>query len=355
MASINKSDWNILIVDDDSSVRDILIQKLSIDGYNCKDADCAESALDLFQENYHPDVVITDVKMPGMDGIDLLRMIKKLEEEIGVVIITAYADIESVITALEAGANDYIIKPFFNLDEISICVSRALEWRKLKLENREYQLNLEKKITAQSERIRDLFMNSIKALSQALEAKDIYTIGHSRRVSEISGAITERLGLNGKMREQIMLAGLLHDIGKIGIADSILHKKGSLNYQEYAIVKQHPVVGEAIISQIEPPQYIREGIRQHHERWDGKGYPDGLAGEEISMVGRILAVADVYDALTSIRPYREAFSHEKALEELVRVADSQLDREIVTTFLSLQESWSDKEEQKANDQLVPFW
>lgn len=342
MKSTDKSDWNILVVDDDSSVRDILMQKLRIDGYNCNDADCAEAALKMLHLSC-PDVVITDIKMPGMNGIDLLRKIKKLEEEIGVIIITAYADISSVITALEAGANDYVIKPFFNLDEISICVNRALEWRKLKLDNREYQLNLEKKVATQAERIRNLFMNSIKALSQALEAKDIYTIGHSRRVSEISGQITEQLGINGKMREHVMLAGLLHDIGKIGITDSILNKNDPLTYKEYAAVKQHPVVGEAIISQIDPPQHIREGIRQHHERWDGKGYPDGLAGGEISMVGRILAVADVYDALTSLRPYREAFSHENALDELIRVADSQLDREVVTSFLSVQESWNNKE------------
>ncbi len=256
MHTTNKNAWNILVVDDDASVSDVLIQKLKIDGYNCTEADCAEKALELLQKGCHPDVIITDIKMPGMDGIDLLRKIKKVEEEIGVVIITAHADIESVITSLAAGANDYIIKPFFNLDEISICVNRALEWRKLKLENREYQLNLEKKVGAQSERIRYLFMNSIKALSQALEAKDIYTIGHSRRVSEIAGAITKKLGLNGKTCEHIMLAGLLHDIGKIGITDSILHKKVTLTYQEFDIVKLHPVVGEAIIAQISPPPNI---------------------------------------------------------------------------------------------------
>jgi putative nucleotidyltransferase with HDIG domain len=344
MSLINKDNWKILIVDDDFSVRDILLQKLNKDGYNFTiEVDCAEKALEQLHTSC-PDVVITDIKMPGMNGIQLLQKIKELDENIGVIIITAHADIESVIHALEAGANDYVIKPFFNLDEISIRVSRALEWRKLKLENREYQLNLEKKVTIQAERIRNLFMNSIKALSQALEAKDIYTIGHSRRVSEISGEITQKMGFNGKMYEHIVLAGLLHDIGKIGISDSILNKKGPLTRQEYAIIKQHPAVGEAIISQIAPPQHICEGIRQHHERWDGKGYPDGLAGEDISMAGRILAVVDVYDSLTSMRPYREAYSHEKALEELLLVADSQLDREVVTIFLSIQKSWVKKKE-----------
>lgn len=353
MTSSIKSNWNILIVDDDFSVRDILFQKLKLDGYNCNDVDCAEKALDLVYTN-SPDVVITDLKMPGMDGIELLRRIKQFEEEIGVIIITAYADIESVITALEAGANDYVIKPFFSMDEISICVNRALEWRKLKLENREHQFNLEKKVATQSERIRNLFMNSIKALSQALEAKDIYTIGHSRRVSDIAGEITRKLGINGKVREQIMLAGLLHDIGKIGITDSILNKKESLTYQEYTIIKQHPVLGEEIIAQINPPQYIRNGIRQHHERWDGKGYPDGLAGEEISIVGRILAVADVYDSLTSIRPYREAFFHEKALEELLRVSNSQLDLEVVTALISVQENWNKNNNDERTEQIACF-
>jgi len=348
-----KSNWNILIVDDDFSVRDVLLQKLKLDGYNCSGADCAENALDLVWES-NPDVVITDIRMPGMDGIELLRRIKQFEEGIGVIIITAYADIDSVITALEAGANDYVIKPFFNLDEISICVNRALEWRKLKLENREHQFNLEKKVATQSERIRNLFMNSIKALSQALEAKDIYTIGHSRRVSDIAGEITSKLGINGNVREQIMLAGLLHDIGKIGITDSILNKKESLTHQEYTIIKQHPVVGEEIIAQINPPQYIRDGIRQHHERWDGKGYPDGLAGEEISIVGRILAVADVYDSLTSIRPYREAFFYEKALEELLRVSDSQLDLEIVHALLSVQKDRNKNKHAKRAEPIASF-
>lgn len=339
---MNHGDWNILVVDDDFSVREILSKKLEKEGYKCKKADSAENALAQIHISC-PDVVITDVRMPpGMNGIELLQEIKKLDEQIGVIIITAFADIESVITALEAGANDYVIKPFFNLDEISICVARALEWRRLKLENREYQLNLEKKVAAQSERIRNLFMNSIKALVQALEAKDIYTIGHSRRVSEIASGIAEKIDFKGKAPQYIVLAGLLHDIGKIGIADKILNKPGPLSDQEYSVIKQHPEVGDSIISQIEPPSEIRNGIRQHHERWDGAGYPDGLAQNDISIVGRILAVADVYDALTSMRPYRKEFSHEKAVEEIRRVAGSQLDPEVVKAFCSFLVTWDKK-------------
>jgi putative nucleotidyltransferase with HDIG domain len=235
---------------------------------------------------------------------------------------------------MKAGAYDYVTKPF-NLDEVSFSVRRALEKRRLELENRDYQQHLEQKVEEQAQKIRASFFNAITALAYALEAKDVYTSGHSQRVTEISEAIAEHLGLPRETIEKIRLAGLVHDIGKIGVRESVLNKPGSLSDEEFKHVRLHSQTGERILKPIVDDKEILKAVRHHHERYDGAGYPDGLKGEQIPQLARIIAVADTFDAMTSERSYRKALTEEEACAEVERCRGTQFDPEAADAFLEV--------------------
>jgi putative nucleotidyltransferase with HDIG domain len=192
--------------------------------------------------------------------------------------------------------------------------------------------------------LKDLFFNSIKALVTTIEAKDPYTHGHSERVMKYSQAVTETLNLNNEEKETVRLAGLLHDIGKIGIDETILRKPGRLTDEEFAEIKKHPSIGAEIIRPIKQLQPIVPGVEQHHERYDGGGYPNKLKGKDISIAGRILAVADTFDAMTSNRPYRKGLPHQQALNEIRDHANSQFDPKIANAFLKAYENGLIKQE-----------
>jgi len=213
---------------------------------------------------------------------------------------------------------NYIAK-LINLDEITLSVSRALEKRKLELEGKDHQHQFGNKAFEQAEGIRLLFLNAITALASALEAKDKYTAGHSRRVAKISATIANAMGLLQETNEKVKLAGMVHDVGKIGISESILNKPGPLTNEEFHHIQKHPEVGQHILTPIagDDEEIIRM-VRSHHERYDGSGYPDGLRQDEIPLGSRIIAVADAYEAMTSIRPYQKAISDEAALIEIQR-------------------------------------
>jgi HD-GYP domain-containing protein (c-di-GMP phosphodiesterase class II) len=250
---------------------------------------------------------------------------------------TAASDTNTAIHCMKLGAYDYLTKPF-NLDEVLLSVNKALEKRRLKLENRDYQQHLEQKVREQARRIRGDFFNAITALAYALEAKDSYTSGHSQRVSDISVAIAKGLGLPQASINRIELAGRVHDIGKIGVRELVLNKPGRLTEEELQHVKCHPEAGERILMPIVEDWEILRIVRHHHERYDGAGYPDGLAGDEISLGARILAVADSFDAMTSERPYRQAMSVEEACAEIERSKNTQFDSEVVAAFMSVKSS-----------------
>jgi len=237
---------------------------------------------------------------------------------------------------MKQGAYDYVIKPF-ELDVITIGVGRALEQRRLILENKEYQQCLEEKVSEQANKIRASFLNAITALVYALEAKDAYTSGHSRKVADLSATIARALNLPRSQIDKLRLAGLLHDIGKIGVQESVLNKPGRLTDTEFEQVKRHPVIGEHILSPIVDAAEILEAVRNHHEHYNGKGYPDGLQKDEISLDARILAVSDAYDAMTSERPYRKSMSADAARDEIARHKGTQFDPEIADTFNHIRE------------------
>jgi putative two-component system response regulator len=329
----------VLVVDDEAYIREIICRKLGGDGYACDDADDAESALaKLSQDSY--DCVLSDINMPGMDGIELLRRIRQADQDVAVIMITGAPDLDGALEAMRLGAYDHLAKPL-NLVHLSLTVERAIEQKRLVTENREYQRNLENMVLERTNQLREaneelrrLFMGSIKALAQALEAKDEYTQGHSARVAEVSVSIARYLSLGENEVNDIWLAGFLHDIGKIGIQESVLNKPGKLTSSEWELVQQHPVVAERILCPIEELAEVIKIVRHHHERYDGSGYPDGIKGSDIPLGARILSVADAYDALTSKRPYREALTHDAAIAVLEEAAGTQFDPVIVRAFLS---------------------
>jgi putative nucleotidyltransferase with HDIG domain len=348
MSTKNKA--KILIVDDEMRVREILSRKLTDDGYNCLTAPDGNAALKMLKTD-HVELVLLDVMMPGKAGPEVLRDIKSRYPDIAVIMVTAVADVQTAIGLMRMGAYDYIIKPI-ELNVLSVSLDRALEKRNLIIENRDYQLHLEQRVEEQTNKIRQSFLNSTTSLAYALEAKDKYTHGHSERVTKIAVAIAREMAAAKYLVEKIKLAGLLHDVGKIGISELILNKPGKLTDDEFELVKAHCEVGERILSPIVEDKEILEMVRHHHERYDGKGYPDGLSGEQMTKGASIiavaeaytnilsqgamaLAVADAYDAMTSDRPYRPAMPPEAACSELVSGKGKQFAPVIVDTFISL--------------------
>ena len=326
----------ILIVDDEEIVRRVLSEKVEAAGYRWEQASSADEALSTIKST-PVQLAILDIKMPGKSGVELLSEIRRHYPDIAVVMATAVIDINIAIECLRQGAFDYITKPF-NLDEVMISVGRALEQKRLEQENKDYQQQLEQKVAEQAQKIRTAFLNSITALVYALEAKDEYSSGHSQRVAEISVAIAAELGLSKPEIEQIRLAGLIHDIGKIGVKEAVLNKPGKVTDKEFQHILSHSSIGEHILTPIVEDEVILKAVRHHHERYDGDGYPDGLAGEKIPLAARILAVADTYDAIISGRPYRAAQSIQAACDEIKHNRASQFDPKVVEAFLRVKKT-----------------
>jgi putative nucleotidyltransferase with HDIG domain len=323
----------ILVVDDLSASRQIIIRKLTSEGYHCEEATDGQAALEKLVVGEFG-LVLLDITLPGQSGMEVLREIVGRFPDISVIMITSRNDAETVIETMKIGACDYIIKPV-NLNELPIRIRRALDQRRLEVENKEYRLRLEEKVKEQTEKIHSAFLNSITSLAFALEARDKYTSGHSQRVSKIALLICRRLGLPQDYVEKVTLAGLVHDIGKIGIKESILMKEGLLTHEEYSHIMAHSVIGEHILRPAIDDEEILKIVRHHHERYNGSGYPDGLSGQQIPLGARILAVADIYDAMTSDRPYRKALNPVTAIAELKDQTGHMFDQVVVDAFFQI--------------------
>ncbi|NLL90708.1 MAG: response regulator [Dehalococcoidales bacterium] len=334
MEKSSDNPWTILIVDDENVIRRLLCHKLKSEGYVCIEADSPQQAMEKMHEQ-PVDIVILDIMMPGGSGIELLPDIKKHFPGTIVIMATAVGDADTAIKCVRLGAYDYFTKPY-NLDEVVISVARALNTRRLELEIYDYQQHLEEKVQIQAAKIRDAFMNAVMALALAMDAKDEYTSGHSGRVAEISVAIAGEMGLSQSAVENIRIAGMIHDIGKIGVKEEILNKPGRLTHHEFQQIKAHSVIGERILKPIVDEQEILDIVRMHHERFDGNGYPDGLSGKQIPVGAAIMALADAYDAMTSDRPYRKSLGHAAAVDEIKKGSGIQFDPEVVEAFLRIE-------------------
>jgi putative nucleotidyltransferase with HDIG domain len=321
-----------LVVDDEPSVRSVLARLLQSRGYQVREATNGREAVAAL-ERAPADLVLTDIHMPEMTGVELLAEVRRRWPDVGVLMVTGVPEVHTAVACLSQGALDYMGKPF-QIEEALARVQQALEKRRLILENRDYQFNLEDKVRAQADRIKELFVEGVQALAHALEAKDAYTRGHSARVAAYATATARAMGLDERLLAEVHLGGVLHDIGKIGVREAVLLKPAKLTPEEYAHIKQHTVIGERILQPLlkDKPRVL-EIVRSHHERPDGLGFPDGLVGAGIPLAARITAVGDTFDAMTTARPYRIPRPAAEGLEELVRFSGTQFDRDAVQGFL----------------------
>jgi response regulator RpfG family c-di-GMP phosphodiesterase len=322
-----------LIVDDEPRLRQVMVHLMRGDGFQCIEAGNGIEALEQL-EKFPVTLVLSDLRMPKMDGFELLREIRARFPDAAVVMITAVADVEIAVNCLAIGAADYVIKPY-QLEDVRARVAQAMEKRRLILENRAYRESLEERVAEQARRLEELFLASVQSLAEALELKDPYTRGHSVRVSIYSTVVAQAMGLGGEELRQITLGGHVHDIGKIGVRESVLNKAERLTPEEYQHIMTHPVLGWRILAPLlgDVPGALNI-VRSHHERFDGRGVPDGLKGYEIPLEARIAAAADAFDAMTSDRPYRASeMSLDMAVDELKRNAGTQFDPAVVDAMV----------------------
>ena len=299
----------ILVVDDEEVICSILARRLTREGYSCMMAHNGKEALNYFYKDSFS-LIISDIKMPEMDGIELLKKVKAMHPPMLMIMVTAYPEIDLAVEAMRLGAYDFIIKPA-DLELIVLSVKKALEKKRLEEELEVYHKNLERLVEERTAKLqlayrtlKKAYLDSVKVLAEAIDAKDPYTRGHSDRVRKMSLQIATSLGFTEDRMEILEYGALLHDIGKIGIQDEILRKPGALSPEEYQTIQEHPLIGVKIVEGIEFFKDKIPMIRHHHEHFDGNGYPDGLAGETISLEARIIAVPDAFDAMASLRPHR---------------------------------------------------
>jgi putative two-component system response regulator len=321
---------NILIVDDEKTVRRSLNRCLTLRGFSCAEASSADEAMESLKKN-PADLVILDIMMPGTSGSEFLPHLKKSFPDTAVVMATAVVEPDTIVKCMKNGAYDYITKPF-DVDQLVSNINTVLEKRKLELSLREKKLTLEGKVEEQAKELQKLFIDAVESLVSALEAKDKYTAGHSRRVTKIALETAIVMGLKGDDLDNLRWAALLHDIGKIGIDPTIQNKPGELTPDEYNYILTHCIIGPSIVQPLVNDKII-EVIKHHHDSFDGTGLNQKVSNDQIPLGARILAAADSFDAMTSDRPYRASMPVSEALSEIVRCAGTQFDPVVVKAFL----------------------
>lgn len=333
---------SLLIVDDDQAVREVLTTLLLDEGFRCESVRDAEMALARVRAG-GPDLVITDLKMPGKDGLWLLEQIRLAAPELPVIILTGHGAAESAIRSLRMGAADFLLKPP-HLSELVHSIRTSLAERDLDRAKRRYQFDLEEqfdeKSAALSQALRIVeraYAETLAALVSALDAREREADGHSRRVARFAMVIAETMGVEEPDLSAIWRGALLHDIGMIAVPDAVVWKEGALSSEEVEVLRRHPQVGHRILSNVSFLEESAKIVLTHQERWDGSGYPQGLAGAEIPLGARIFSVADTLDAILSDRPHRKARDWASAREEILRHAGTQFDPEVVAAFARLSE------------------
>lgn len=314
----------ILIVDDEENNLQLL-KRTFRSQYNILTAHNGVEGLDVVKQYGNKiSLIVSDQKMPVMEGTEFLQKVRETNPDIIKILLTGHVGTDILVSAInDCDLFQYILKPY-EPEELKIAVERGLNKHLLSTNNKLYYAEL-----------RELFYKTIRAISNALDTKDEYTNGHSLRVTLYTMIIARRLNFSQKFLEDIEIAGLLHDIGKIAIPKNILCKNGRLDDNEFIVMKSHPILGAKIVLNIKKLQLISSWVKAHHEKWDGKGYPEGLKGEQIPLPGRIIALADTYDAMTSTRPYRTALVHDVAIAEIKKWAGVQFDPRLAALFVAL--------------------
>ena len=322
-----QNEHTILIVDDE--INNLQLLKRTLRGkYHILTASNGLEALETLKENIDSvSLIVSDHKMPIMEGTKFLEEANTIAPDVIKILLTGFSDIEIITDAVnKCNLFQYILKPF-DPQELQEVIKNGID---------KFDLVSSKSLILKD--LKELFYKTIKSISSALDAKDEYTHGHSMRVTLYSIILAKAVNVPENQLEMIEISGLLHDIGKIAIPQAILCKAGKLSDEEFVIMKTHPSNSEKLISSIKKLEKIAPGIKHHHERWDGRGYPDKLAGEDIPYSARIIAIADTYDAMTSTRSYRKALTHEIAIDEIQKCAGSQFDPVLAQKFVEIQDT-----------------
>jgi putative two-component system response regulator len=328
--SLSGGPVTLLVVDDEEAIRSAVRKYLVLQGYEVAVAASGEEALAILQRQ-KVTAVLLDVNLPGTNGIDLVPRILEIDPTVALLMLTAVNDATSAALCMQRGALDYLIKPI-DLTHLGRAVRRALERRHAMLEGQQATQRFNEEVAhrvaergAEQTTQERISVATLEALVNALEAKDPHLRGHSVRVADLSASVAAYLGRPDEEVEAIRAAGRLHDIGKIGIREEILNKQGPLSDEEYEHVKQHVLVGSQILAPLVHLRDVIAFVRSHHERWDGFGYPDRLAGEAIPLGARIIGAAEVFDALTTSRPYQEKMAPARAVERMRDLVGTAID------------------------------
>ncbi len=324
----------ILVVDDDATMARAIYNLLK-DEYDVNMVNSGKNALD-FLEIHIPDLVLLDIKMPIMDGFETLSKMREHPgmEEVPVIFLTGTDDIDTEERGLQVGASDFIRKPVAP-NVLRLRVRHMIELYTLRndLQNEVDRQTAE--IKEQQKKLQQISLQITEALAGAIDAKDTYTSGHSKRVATYSREIAMRYCYSAEMQENVFITGMLHDVGKIGVPNAIINKPGRLTDEEYDIIKTHPVIGAEILEKITAIPFIATGAHWHHERYDGKGYPDGLSGDDIPEIARIIGVADAYDAMSSKRSYRDPLPQDVIRAEIEKGRGTQFDPRFADIMLDM--------------------
>jgi response regulator RpfG family c-di-GMP phosphodiesterase len=334
----------ILVVEHEEHLRKVIVSLLTIAKYECREAADGMEALALLQNDNGFELVLSGLMMPNLDGMGLLERVKDRCPDIPVVLTSGVHDVRVALNAIRNGAYDYLLLPL-EREQLLNAVSRAVGNRRLKLENRTYQMNLESLVSSRTdqlqsslEEVRRSYDIAVASLAYALDLKAPASTGHSNRVTAFTMAIGSRMGVPKDEIEIIARAAFLHDIGKMGIPDSVLVKPRALNAGELRTMRDHPYLGYKLVQKFPALKEAAEIVYAHHENFDGTGYPRALKGEEIPIGARIVAVANTLDSITSDLPYRRARSLSAARAEIQRCAGTQFDPEVVRVFLQMPDS-----------------
>ena len=330
----------VLVVDDEESIRRALGKFLRSRGFEVVTVDSGDAALKALAE-HHFVLMLCDVRMPGLSGVDVVPLALDTDSELAVMMLTAVNDAPTATEALGSGAMDYLMKPI-ELSDLESAIERALHKRGLLIQQHKVERLIREEVAQRTEELerekaalRGLTVRVAETLINAMEVKDLYLRGHSQRTAELAASMADHLGLSPDTVEHVRLAGRLHDVGKIGTRESVLNKPDALTPEEYEHVKEHVRIGMDILAPLKHLGAALTFVHDHHERWDGSGYPRGLRGTDISVGGRILAAADAFDALTSRRAYREPMDPQATLEFLKDHVGKLLDPQIYTALCSV--------------------